>query len=212
MTEKQKTSKWKEIKTKIFAWHLDNHLINLLETLLLGDCTSAFLDEFFHIVVGNELVLDIGAGTGRFSLIMARKLINGKVICLDQSQEMLQYLKLKSEKEGLNNRIQILHSDASSSGLENESVNLVICNKVFHELSNPETVLKEIHRVLKPNGKIIVIDFRNTWIGKLICKSHSKDAHGPFTVNELKSLFAKSGLNNIKVYPVKHWVIGVAEK
>jgi ubiquinone/menaquinone biosynthesis C-methylase UbiE len=156
--------------------------------------------------------LDIGAGTGRFSLAMARKLSTGKVICLDLSEELLQHLKWKAEKEGVEDKIQILKGEASSSGLGNESVDLVMSNNVFHELSSPEGVLAEMLRVLKSDGWVIISDFRDTRISKLICRSHREGTHGPFSVNELETLFIKAGLNDVNVGPVKHWVIGVGKK
>jgi ubiquinone/menaquinone biosynthesis C-methylase UbiE len=212
MTEKQETSQWTGIKGRIFAWHLDSPLARLPEVLLMGDCRSAVQDEFSRLIRGNEIVLDIGAGTGRFSLAIAKKLSAGRVICLDLSEEMLQHLGRKAEKEGLQDRIQIRKGEASASGLENESVDLVMSHSVFHELSNPEAVLAEMLRVLKPSGWVMITDFRDTRISRLICRSHLEGAHGPFSVQELETLLAKAGLKNVKVRPVRHWVIGVGQK
>jgi ubiquinone/menaquinone biosynthesis C-methylase UbiE len=212
MTKKQVTSQWRGIKGRIFAWHLDNPLARLPETLLLGDCRSAVHDEFSRLIQGNEVVLDVGAGTGRFSLAIAKQLSTGNVICLDLSKEMLQHLIRKAEKEGLGERIQILKGEASSSGLENESMDLVMSHSVFHELSNPEAVLAEMLRVLKPNGWVMITDFRDTRISRLICRSHREESHGPFSVHELETLFKKAGLKNVRVSPVRHWVIGVGQK
>jgi ubiquinone/menaquinone biosynthesis C-methylase UbiE len=212
MTKEQITSQWTGIKGRIFAWHLDSPLARLPETLLLGDCQFAVQDEFSRLIQGNEVVLDIGAGTGRFSLAIARKLSTGKIICLDLSEEMLLHLQQRAEKERLKDRIQILKGEASASGLENESVDLVMSNSVFHELSSPEAVLAEMLRVLKPNGWVIISDFRDTRISKLICRSHHEGAHGPLSVHELETLFMKAGLNNVKVRPLKHWVMGVGRK
>jgi ubiquinone/menaquinone biosynthesis C-methylase UbiE len=212
MTKKQETSQWTGIKGRIFAWHLDNPLARLPEALLMGDCRSAVHDEFSRLIQGHEVVLDIGAGTGRFSLAVAKQLSSGKVICLDLSKEMLQHLKRKAEKAGLQDRIQIRKGEASASGLENESVDLVMCNSVFHELSSPEAVLVEMLRVLKPNRWVMITDFRDTTISRLICRSHHAGAHGPFSVHELETLFAKAGLKNVKVHPVRHWVVGVGQK
>lgn len=212
MTKKQGTSQWTGIKGRIFAWHLDNPLARLPETLLLGDCRSTVQDEFSRLIRGNEVVLDIGAGTGRFSLAIAKQLSTGKVICLDLSEEMLQHLIRKAGKEGLKDRIQILKGEASSSGLENESMDLVMSHSVFHELSSPEAVLAEMLRVLKPNGWVMITDFRDTRISRLICRSHREESHGPFSVHELETLFTKAGLKNVKVSPVRHWVIGVGKK
>jgi ubiquinone/menaquinone biosynthesis C-methylase UbiE len=212
MTQKQITSEWTGIKGRIFAWHLDNPLARLPETLLLGDCRTAVQDEFSRLIQGNEIILDIGAGTGRFSLAVAKQLNTGEVICLDLSEEMLQHLKRKAEKEGVKERIQILKGEASASGLENESVDLVMSNSVFHELSNPEAVLTEMLRVLKPSGWIIISDFGDTKISRMICRSHHKESHGPFSIHELGTLFTTAGLKNVKVNPVRHWVIGIGKK
>jgi len=212
MTKKQITSEWTGIKGRIFAWHLDNPLARLPKTLLLGDCSSAVHDEYSRHIRGNEVVLDIGAGTGRFSLAIAKQLSTGKVICLDLSEEMLQHLKRKAEKKGLKDRIQILKGEASASGLENESVDLVMSNSVFHELSSPEAVLTEMLRVLKPSGWVMITDFRDTKVSRIICRSHREESHGPYSVNELETLFIKAGLKNVKVSPIRHWVIGVGRK
>jgi ubiquinone/menaquinone biosynthesis C-methylase UbiE len=83
---------------------------------------------------------------------------------------------------------------------------------MVHELSSPEAVLEEMRRVLKPGGWVILSDFGYTRISKQICRSHREGAHGPFSVNELETLFTKTGLNNVKVSPVKHWVIGIGRK
>jgi SAM-dependent methyltransferase len=207
MTEKHITSEWTGIKGKVGAWYLNSPLRRLSEILLLGDCRSAFLSEISHRIQGNEVVLDVGAGSGYFSLPIARKLTTGKVICLDLSEEMLQRLEQKAEQKGLKNRIHIVKGEASSSGLEGESVDVVISNGVFHELSSPEAVLGEMLRVLRPSGWVVLTDFRDTRIGRWIGATHREEAHGPWSVKELEGLFVKAGLRNVKAYPVKHWAI-----
>jgi ubiquinone/menaquinone biosynthesis C-methylase UbiE len=213
MTKIQPTSEWSGIKGKIMAWFLNSPLRTLIEVRLLGMPRTAFLNEVFHDIRGDEVVLDVGAGSGYFSLAIAKKLSTGKVICFDLSEEMLQRLKYKAKKEGLENRIQIMNGEASSLKLSDEAVDLVVSNFVLHEVSSPETVLLEILRVLKSNGRVIITDFlRDTWLGKMEVAAHSADAHGPFSVNELESLFAKYELKNVKVSRVRSWIIGVGTK
>ena len=90
---------------------------------------------------------------------------------------------------------------------------MVTSNNVFHELSDPDSVLGEIIRILKPGGWVIVTDFRgDTRIGSKIAAAHNAEAHGPFSVNDLQALFTKTGLNNVNVRQIKNWAIGVGEK
>ncbi len=212
VTIKEASSEWTGIKGRIFAWHLDNPLARLPERLLLGDCGPTVQKELARLIRGNEDVADIGAGTGRFSLAVAKQLKSGKVTCLDLSEEMLQRLKRRAEREGLQDRIQIRKGEASASGLENESMDLVMSRNVFHELASPKAVLEEMLRVLKPGGWVLITDFGDTRISRLICRSHREGSHGPFSVQELDTLFAKVGLKNVRIRSVGHWVIGVGQK
>lgn len=213
MTEKQITSEWTGTKGKIMAWFLNSTLRTLIEVWLLGMPGSAFLNEVSHRIRGDEVVLDVGAGSGYFSLAIAKKLNTGKVICFDLSEEMLQRLKHKAKKEDLEDRIQIMNGEASSLKLNDESVDLVVSNFVLHEVSSPEIILMEMIRALKPNGRVIITDFlSNTLLGKLEVVYHSAETHGPFSVNELEVLFAKCGLKDIKVSRIKSWIIGMGKK
>ncbi len=125
---------------------------------------------------------------------------------------MLRRLKRTASKKELGDRIQTLQGEASSIKLADGSVDLVVSNGVFHELFEPEAVLGEIIRILRPHGWIVVTDFRDTRIGKWIGASHRDEDHGPFSVDELESLFVKMGLTDVKVSPVKHWIMGVGRK
>ncbi len=108
MTEKQTTSKWTGLNGKIMAWFCNSPLRTLIEVWLLGLPRTAFLSEVSNSIHSNEVILDMGAGSGYFSLAIARKLSTGKVICLDLSEEMLSRLERKAEKEGIKDKIQIL--------------------------------------------------------------------------------------------------------
>lgn len=213
MTEKQIVSEWTGLKGKIMAWFLNSPLRTLIEVRLLGLPRSTFLNEVSQRIRGEEVVLDVGSGSGYFSLAIAKKLNVRKVICFDLSEEMLLRLKYKAKKEGVENKIQIMNGEASSLKLDDGSVDLVISNFVLHEVLNPESVLLEMIRVLKPNRWIIITDFlSDTLLGKLEVSAHSKEVHGPFNIIELESLFAKVGLKDIKVFVENRWIIGMGKK
>ncbi|MCJ7435318.1 MAG: class I SAM-dependent methyltransferase [Anaerolineales bacterium] len=107
MTEQQAISEWTGMKGKLMAGFLNSPLRTIIEVCLFGLPRDAFLDEVSRNLRGDEVVLDVGAGSGYFSLAIAKKLKTGKVICFDLSDEMLQRLKDKAGQAGLENRIQM---------------------------------------------------------------------------------------------------------
>lgn len=102
-------------------------------------------------------MLDFGCGPGSFSLAAARLVgKSGKVYALDIHPFAIRSVKRKSLKEGLQN-IETISSDCAT-GLPNLSIDVVLLYDVFHELRNPDAVLAELSRVLKPEGTLLVSD------------------------------------------------------
>ncbi|MGQ9560864.1 MAG: class I SAM-dependent methyltransferase [Candidatus Oleimicrobiaceae bacterium] len=187
-------------------------MATLRERLLLGECESLFFTELSHVFQGHETVLDVGAGTGRFSLAIAQRVTTGKVLCLDVSAHSLRAPVQRAGKRGLEDKIHPLRGEASFSGLRGDAVDLVVSNNVLHELPQPEVVLREMAQVLKPEGWLLVSDFRDTHLTRLLCRSHEKGAHGPWRVDELETPFATAGLLPTRVYPVRSYLVGVGQK
>lgn len=122
------------IKASLFAWHLESRVATLPERLLMGDCEPLFFTELSHVLQGHETVLDIGAGTGRFSLAIAQRVTTGRVLCLDVSAHSLRALVQRAGKRGLQDKIHPLRGKASFSRLRSDAVDLVVSNNVLHEL------------------------------------------------------------------------------
>ena len=108
------------------------------------------LTESGIIKVG-YFVLDYGCGTGSYS-IAAAELVgrSGKVYALDIHPLAIQKLEKSTSKKGMKN-IEIIQS-SGATGLENESIDVVLLYDTFHDLGDPEGVLKELHRILKSKG------------------------------------------------------------
>ncbi len=109
-----------------------------------------------------SLVLDLCTGTGDLAIRLAKE-VNGETIiqALDYSQPMLVVAREKANKAKLNN-IEFIHGDAASMPLENEYLDVIGIAFAFRNLTykNPdrEKFLHEIYRVLKPQGKFVIIE------------------------------------------------------
>ncbi|MBI3025157.1 MAG: class I SAM-dependent methyltransferase, partial [Candidatus Tectomicrobia bacterium] len=165
MPESQPTSEWTGWRGRIGARYLGGPMRKLEDRWFLG--SQVFLGGVFAVLRGGETVLDVGTGSGYCRLEIAERLGTGEVICLDLSDEMLAHLETRARRRGLRERIRILKADACSSSLGEGSVDLAVSVGVFHELPRPDLALAEMRRVLKPGGWAMMLDFRNTWFGRL---------------------------------------------
>lgn len=96
-------------------------------------------------------VLDFGCGPGSFSLASSRLVgRGGKVYALDVHPLALRYVQKKSERKRLPNIVPI--SSDCTTGLPDQSVDVILLYDVFHELEDPDAVLAELARVLKREG------------------------------------------------------------
>jgi ubiquinone/menaquinone biosynthesis C-methylase UbiE len=107
------------------------------------------------------IVADIGAGTGYFALPLAHEVGSaGNVIAVDLQQEMLELLRVKFHLEGSPKNIELVRGDAAATTLRGHSVDLVFLANVWHELDDHTAVLAEARRILRPSGRIAILDWR----------------------------------------------------
>lgn len=96
-------------------------------------------------------MLDYGCGPGSYSIIASEIAgQTGKVYSLDIHPLAVQTVKNKVAKKGLKNIETICSS--SATGLTENSIDVILLYDTFHHFSNPDVILKELHRVLKPDG------------------------------------------------------------
>ena len=107
-----------------------------------------------------DSIVDIGAGTGYFSLPLALAAgLRGKVYAVDSQAEMLALLRLKLDSESVSN-IELVHAEADSTGLPDASCSLVFIANVWHEFTDRAAAVRESKRILKPEGRIAILDWR----------------------------------------------------
>ncbi len=123
-----------------------------------------------------QYVLDYGCGPGAYTIAAAKVVGNsGKTYAADIHPLASKKVLKKAKKAGLNN-IETITTDCDT-GLENNSIDVILCFDMFHFVKDKQKILMEFHRVLKPNSIL------------------SMDCHH---MNDLKSKVEDSGLFALK--------------
>ncbi len=102
-------------------------------------------------------ILDIGAGSGYFSVKLAKK--GAHVIAGDVDDEFLKYLKERIQKEQLDTLIEVRKLPYDSPDLRNEEVDKVLIVNTYHHIEDRPTYFAKVLQGLKKDGELIVIDF-----------------------------------------------------
>ncbi len=120
---------------------------------------------------GHELILDVGCGRGLFLIGAAKRLTSGKAIGIDlwqtedQSGNSPQTTLKNAHAEGVASRVDIKTGDARQLPFEASTFDVILSSWALHNLysaSERAKALHEIARVLKPGGRIALIDIRHT--------------------------------------------------
>jgi len=112
-------------------------------------------------------VADIGTGTGILALELAA--LGLDVIGIDRSEAMLTTARTKlaaASQAGLG-RVELRAGDAHELPLEDEAVDAAFAHMVLHSLAHPERAIAEMARIVRPGGRIILVDFvlhEHTWM------------------------------------------------
>ena len=146
------------------------------------------------------IAADIGCGTGYYTFPLAQKIgQGGKVYAVDISQEILSILEHGVKERNITN-IEPVLSQENSIPLPDSSLDLVIIATVFHEADQKEALLREIRRILKPQGKIINVD----WEAKESPMGPPIDHRIPG--QEAVIIFSKAGFRDISALEVYQYL------
>ncbi len=154
-----------------------------------------------HLVFQNlktlkGLALDLGCGTGIYTLELEKRGL--KVFGLDLSKNMLQLAK-KKVKSSL-----LLRGNAYSLPFKNETFDLVLSITLFEFIDQPMKVLKEVYRVLKPEGEVLIgtMNGKSLWFLFKRLKSRFVETAYRYarfyTTSELENLFKNAGFKEIQ--------------
>jgi ubiquinone/menaquinone biosynthesis C-methylase UbiE/DNA-binding transcriptional ArsR family regulator len=101
------------------------------------------------------VIADLGAGEGTLSQLLAQRA--KKVIAVDNSEKMVAYGTELARKHGVNN-LEYRLGDIENPPIDRNSVDLAFLSQALHHAQNPAAAIKAAHQVIKPGGRIVILD------------------------------------------------------
>jgi ubiquinone/menaquinone biosynthesis C-methylase UbiE len=105
----------------------------------------------------HDTLLDVGAGTGFFTIPMAKNTTN-KVYAMDPDGRMLRVIEEKAKENGLTN-IELIQDYLEDLTLTNASIDFAMASLILHEVSSLSNALLKIHGVLKEGGHLLCLEY-----------------------------------------------------
>ena len=139
---------------------------------------------------------DLGAGSGHYSIAAAAAVgLNGKVYAIDVQEDVLKHLKDSAHRTGGHRNIETIWGNIEKMGgtkLRDQSLDAVILSNTLFQLEHKEETIKEIKRVLKSQGKLLVVDWAGAYGGMGPAPEHVVSEH------EAEELFITGGFYKVK--------------
>ncbi len=106
-------------------------------------------------------IADVGAGTGFFALPFARAVGDaGMVLAVDFQKEILEILGAKLSAPGAPKNVTRVEGEAARTTLHGATCDIVFMSNLWHELDDEPGVLREVRRLLRPGGRLAIVDWR----------------------------------------------------
>lgn len=186
------------------------------------EVNTDFAQQAIALAPQTAKVLDIGTGTARIPILIAQLCSAWKITGIDLAQSMLDIGKKNIAQAHLEKQIYLEAIDAKQMSYTDAQFDLVLSNSLLHHLPNPLPFLKELNRVLKPSGGILLRDLLRPASASIIndiveqigedYTRHQKQLfrdslHAAFTLEEIEELMQKAGIEQVKIYQSSehHW-------
>jgi ubiquinone/menaquinone biosynthesis C-methylase UbiE len=110
----------------------------------------------------DDIVADLGAGTGHYSILAGALVPEGKVYAVEIDKNFLDTIRHKVKESRLHN-VEILWGNVEKLGgtkIGDAVASVVIASNVLFQLEDKDNFLKEVARILKPHGRVLFVDWR----------------------------------------------------
>jgi ubiquinone/menaquinone biosynthesis C-methylase UbiE len=137
----------------------------------------------------NMILVDLGAGTGFYSIIAAEMIFRGKVYAIDIVKDFLATIKSKAKDLDLDN-LECIWGNVEKIGGTNLADNIadgVLISNILSQIEHKDNLAKEAHRILKDDGRVLIID----WLKQF--SKNEKFSEKSISLEEAKSLFENNG-------------------
>ncbi len=185
------------------------------------DVNTAFANEAIALGPTAGLLLDVGTGTARIPILICQQR-PWQIRAIDLSQNMLKVGTQNITRAWLSTQIKLELADAKSMPYADNEFDLVISNSIVHHLPDPMPCFREINRVLKPNGALLLRDLirptDNATVEALVsrigpeynpyqAKLFGDSLRAAFTVDEIRDMITAAGFTGVEVYQSsdRHW-------
>ncbi len=163
-----------------------------------GTVCKQTLDITTRLTPEGAKVLDCAAGTGELTFAAAKKAES--VLCTDLSRNMLRTAQRKARAFGADN-VEFAERNIFDLQDPDNTYDVVIAGNVLHLLSNPQGAVRELYRVLKPGGKLLLPTFTTRGRGKILLGIYKKlgfDPEAEYSPSEYKKMLEECGLGRVR--------------
>jgi ubiquinone/menaquinone biosynthesis C-methylase UbiE len=193
------------------AW-ADSYDRSLLNRFLFKPAYLVFLEElarWYQDYTRPIDLLDVGCGTGTFEAMVSQTMLPVRVVGLDYAEPMCRVASDKARQEGVADGVSFVNGDSEHMPFDDGSFDVVTCANSFHHYPHQQAVIHDMKRVLRPGGRLMLIDgFRDNIIGwfvfdVVIAMVEKHVHHAPWT--QIHEYFTEAGLTSIQRRKFNYW-------
>lgn len=186
----------------------------------------AFADAALQLIAGvpHAQIADFGTGTAKIPVLMGLRRKDLRIFAMDPAGEMLRVAQDHVKENGLEHVVSLAKVDGRATGLAEGRFDLVMCNSTVHHMHDPLALLREMKRVLRPGGAVLMRDLErpasmdDAWaIVKKVAAGDTMKQQQLFfdslcaslTRAELRRLLAQIGWGDLEVTKSsdRHWSV-----